>query len=566
VPVAGALALTVAGLIVAPRKWMWYDEVLTYLLVTDPSWRHMMAAIAGGAEAAPPLYHVLARGWAAAFGAAPLSLRLFTDAGLGAALLLLWRALTPAFPRRVAAVALLALACGSELFFLQVAEVRYYGLLTALVALGMLLSHRVMLADRPPLGLLVATAATQAALVLAHVYGGLYGAALLLAVVLWDLGRGRVDVRRWAAYPLGWLALVPWLGVYQAQRASAHRSWMPAPTLGELARGYRFEAASEVVPFALVTAALLAAATAALRERPPAPPAPPASRAGPAPPGARGALLLVAGALLTVPVMAAIVSHLVVPVFHPRYLIGAALACPVVVAYVLTLVLEASPAHGAPPAAFRRVARPVVAVGWVAVCGALLAFPVLRARAFRGTVRPGTDVERLRADLRVDGAPAAALPVAVESAFDYLPLMAHSPTPGAYTFVLDSAVALDSASHHRELLGYTLLRVYRSVGYTRGQLVDVERFVCAHPRFLVLDARETHWYDLRVAPDPAFASTVVGRTDHTSTTPGAVVRLVRRVPGRVPAHCGAGRPAGAARDTTAARWTLDYLSAPPTRS
>jgi hypothetical protein len=384
--------------------------------------------------------------------------------------------------------------------------------------------------------------------VLAHVYGGLYSAALLLALVAWDLARARPTRRGASTCAAGWrtrpagLALVPWLGVYQAQRASAHRSWMTPPSLGAIVRAYRFELSTEVVPFALLAAGLLAATDAALRtrRRPAGPPAAAADTRT-----ARLALLAVACGLLAVPLMAAAVSHVVVPIFHARYFIAAAFAGAIVSAYVLTAVLEGDGAAVRLTPPLRRLARLGTGAGWGAVCLVLLAWPVAyQARAYVATPRPGAELERLR----VDGAPATALPVVVESAFDYLPIIAYAPAPGAYTFVLDSAVALAPDSHNRELLGHTLLRVYRRVGYTRGRIVDVDRFVCAHDRFVVLDSREADWFDLRVARDPAFTRELVGRTTPTSTTPGAVIRVVRRVPGRTPTSCGPAYPAGAARE------------------
>ncbi len=549
VAVAGVASLLTACVILSARKWMWYDEVLTSLLVNDPSWRHMMTAITTGVEAAPPLYHFLARAWIAVFGGTPLSLRLFTATGLSAALLILWSALSRVFPWRAVAVGVLAVFCGSNLFFDQIAEVRYYGLLTALVAVALLLCHRVMMSDAPPRRLLVANSAVQACLVLTHVYGGLYSAALLGALVVWDVARGVVAPRRWVAYPLGWLVLVPWLGVYQAQRGSVVRSWMTVPNLGDLRDAYRFQMATEVVPFALIAAVLLAAAASALgsARRPASVGA--ATSAGVHADG-RGAMLVIAGGLLVVPVMSFVVSHLVVPIFFPRYLIAVAYAPAILIAYVVTGVSEGGrgTAAGAQVSdVVRRVARPIVAVGWTIVFAVLLIWPVSASRRWPRTGRPGEAIERLR----VDGAPVTSVPIVIENAFDYLPIMAYTTLPqSAYTFVRDSAVALAPNSHHREMLSYALMTLYRRLGYTGGHIEDVDRFLCAHDRFLVVDSPEANWYDRRVAHDSAFVRTELGRTDPTPSTPGAVIWLVRRVPGASPVVCG--RPAQSTTGATAA--------------
>ncbi len=536
VAAAGAASLVTACVVVSGRKWMWYDEVLTSLLVNDPSWRHMMSAITQGVEAAPPLYHFLARGWIALFGGTPLSLRLFTVLGLCAALFTLWGALARVFPWRAVAVGVLTVFCATDLVFAQVAEVRYYGVLTALVAAAVLLCHRVMTSDRAGWRLHAANGAVQALLVLAHVYGGLYSGGLFAALVAWDVARGVVRPRRWVAYPAGWLALLPWLGVYAAQRGAMQRSWIARPRFVDLTSAYRFQMYTEVVPLVLVAAVLLAAATAALRaQRAPAPGAPDAAAQA----RGRAAMLFVAGGLLTVPVTAFVVSRLVTPILFPRYLVAAAYAPGIIVAYLLTTVLERGGAAGVPAYA-RRVGRAVVGAGWGVVLALLLVWPLRQARWFPTSGRPGEAVERLR----VDGRPVTSVPIAVENAFDLLPIMAYTRLPqSAYTFVLDSAVALAPDSHHREMLSYAVATLYRRVGYTNGRYVEVRAFLCARDRFLVFESPEANCYDRRVAADSAaFASEVVGYTDATPSTPGAVIRLVRRTAGARPAVCG---PAGA---------------------
>ncbi len=542
VAACGVASVLATSAVLAGRKWMWYDETLTWHLVNDPSYRHMLTSMRIGAEAAPPLYHTLARGWAALFGGSPTSLRLFTAAGLCAGLVITWAALRRAFPWRAVAAGLLTVYAGSTLLFDQFAEVRYYGVLTALVAAGVALTHALMTTATPSRRLLVANGAVQALLVLCHIYGGLYSAGLLAAVVAWDLAHGRVAPRRWLAYPVGWLALLPWLGAYRSQAAAVTRSWMETPTARDLTGMYGFLLEPKVVGPALFAAALLAALGGALGEPRRSAPTPAGmaaggGTAGGVPAAGRGAMLCVAAGLLLVPVMSFVVSRLVMPIFYPRYFIGSALAAAIVITHAVAAVEEGA-APAAVPARAARTLRGLVTAGWGALLAFLLAAPVLRARAYPRSERPGAALERLR----VDGAPAAALPIAVEDAFQYLPVDHYAALPaGALAFVFDSAVALAPGSHHREMLGYALMRVHARTGYTKGRKEEVQAFLCRHERFLVVDSPDAHWYDRRVAADPAFASVEVGRTEQFHFTPAGVVRLVRRVPGATPAVC-AGAP------------------------
>jgi hypothetical protein len=63
------------GLLLRCNFWM--DEINSWTLITDPSWRHAWHALGGGFDDHPPLFYVLARLWAAVLGAGEVSLRLF---------------------------------------------------------------------------------------------------------------------------------------------------------------------------------------------------------------------------------------------------------------------------------------------------------------------------------------------------------------------------------------------------------------------------------------------------------------------------------------------------------
>jgi hypothetical protein len=511
---------------------MWYDEVLTWLLINDPSWRHMVAVIRQGGDAAPPLYHFLARGWAAMFGATPLSLRLFTTAGLSTALLVVWRTLAGAFHWRAAALGTLVVFCATDPFFWQIAEVRYYGVLTTLVAVSVLLCHRLMLCETPTRGLVAANVGVQAGLVLCHIYGGMYGAAQLLALVVWDVLRGAVRPSRWLSYPVGWLALSLWVSGYRSQRAAVPRSWMQAPSFSQLSEAYGFGLNMHIAGLVLTAAILLTAIPIAMRvTRIAALPNDSPTDAMPATVmRRRGALLVIAAGLLTVPLMSFVVSRLTFPIFYPRYFIAVSFAPAILVAHVLTVLTESPHGRWGESVVPPRIGRLLIAAGWTGVFGLLLIWPVRSSQADRGSIRPGAVIERLR----VDGAPITAVPIVLERPFDELQVVAYSTLPrSAYTFVMDSALGMDPKADHNEMLGYALLKIYQRVGYPGAHIEDGQRFLCATDRFVVVDRPLGTWYDQRVARDPAFTTSDIGAER------GAAIRLVRRVPGATPAGCAA---------------------------
>src|SRR5687768_17500947 len=97
VPGAAAAAVLGASLIFSAKKPLWYDEIFSWNLISDSSVSHMLGAMRDGAEAAPPLYHFIARGWAAVFGNGASSLRLLSALCICAAILVLWRLLRSAY-------------------------------------------------------------------------------------------------------------------------------------------------------------------------------------------------------------------------------------------------------------------------------------------------------------------------------------------------------------------------------------------------------------------------------------------------------------------------------------
>lgn len=524
-------ALLAACLLVSARKYFWLDELFTHALATDPSLRHMLGALARGADGAPPLYPVLAWLWARAFGAGETSLRLLTALLFCAALGVTWRTLHREYGGRAAAVGTLVTFTASPLLLRQVAEARFYGLLMLLVALGVHLALLTMRADRVRWGVWAATVAVHAALVLCHPFGGIYGAALLGALVAWDVARGQFRPAWYGAVLLGWAAFLPWLPSFvQQNRLFQPRGWIAVPEVPALLEMYRFR--SPVLTAAVIVLAWLLWRRrselprerwrAAWRERP---------------------LLPVAAALLLVPVGAFLLSLVGPSVFLDRYFLPASLGWAVLLAHGTRALAAARPAPAAGPT--RGGWR------WAALAAALLLFPVGWAATRESDPLPGAGL---------GGLPPAAvgLPIVVERAHDYLPA-AHYARPGhreaarriaarrgetdghiglwgPVLFPLDSAVAFDTASPLAALTEMRLLAARRAV-YGDPGVVDAAAVLCGRDRFLVLDDERYRWWEERVAPDPGVTSAALG-TD----AGGRVLRLVRK--GAVAAR-GAERPCAA---------------------
>ena len=82
----------------------------------------------------------------------------------------------------------------------------------------------------------------QAALVLSHVLGILYGALVLLALILFDAGKRRFRVRVYLFQAAGWLALLVWLPAIRASIAAGKpHGWIPMPVIRDVLTAYNFD-------------------------------------------------------------------------------------------------------------------------------------------------------------------------------------------------------------------------------------------------------------------------------------------------------------------------------------
>ncbi|HEX2091591.1 MAG TPA: glycosyltransferase family 39 protein [Longimicrobiaceae bacterium] len=499
-PVAASLSLIASCIVISGKKPLWLDEVFTYLLLNDPSLSHMLQALADQVDATPPLYYTVGWLWARVFGGAELSIRLLSSAAFCVAVFLSWALLRRAYGVLAAAVGLLTVFGTSDLLLTQNAEARVYGVLTALFA-GCCLMYQKTAEEESPSGKwLLLSAVLHGALLLTHVYGAFYGAALIGAAVLDDLRRRRFRPRVYAAIPAGWLAIAVWLpGMLNQIDVARPRSWMTTPGLKDLVRAYNFN----IPPLLLLGLVLLGGGMLLARR------VPPASVLGARREPERTALLVLALALLTIPAVSFAYSRIATPIFNERYFLPCSLVWAIALAEMVTLA--SGPSRGTR-------GLPVAGIGWAALCAGLLLWPLgyaVRYRAHQPTTR--AEVARL-------GVPGD-LPVLSESSHDFLPGSVYSARTGLDTyFVLDWPAALAGARDATIEFKY-MSAIRRNYGL-RG-IVSAAEFLCAHRRFVVLDDRVAQWYDLRIRDRPQFSTRVLGEAGEET------VVLVER-PGDLP--------------------------------
>jgi hypothetical protein len=482
------LALVFASVIDATVRYFWVDEILTSTLVGDPSLPHMLRALADQVDTSPPLYYVIAWGWARLFGPEAMSLRVLSGLFAGAGFVILWRTLRPYASLATRAAVVTAAVLLPNVFLFQMAEARSYGLLVALCALALYQLDLLSRTDAPTGKTLLAVAASQAALSVTHTFGLVYSGATLAALIVDDLLRHRRRLRVYGAWMGGWVAFVAWLPALRRQMdVGVPRFPIPPATPRLLADGLWLgirPAAAVIVGVLLATAVMLA-----FRSRPDAI----APR-----PGARP-LLLGAGAWIGAAVAIWLVSRLWRPLFLPRYVVPLALAYAVLGAVGIQWLLDRGVAFARRRALLPEHSPPARSWLWplVAVAAIAIVEPVNRANRLPTSLRPGGDSLESIQDL----------PIATISTHTFLPRVHYAAHPERYAFILDweSALRPDSPVGPTEYkLMAAMARHYPRVWVEQG-----ERFLATTPRFLVIDEGGLFWFKRRVAPDPALSVRLV---------------------------------------------------------
>ena len=497
---SSVVSLLASCILWSPHKQAWMDEIFTWKEMSDPSLWHLYYAIQHGADGGMPVFYTTAWLWAKTFGTGVLTLRLYSCLTMCAALLVTWRTLRRFYGMRATAFGVLAFWGTSGLLLNQNVEARFYGLFILAVAVSIDVYARLVVQTAPKLRLLILSFLSQAALVLTHVLGVIYGGLILFALIVTDATRQRFRPRVYLAHAAGWLALLVWIPAILTSRAAGKPVvWIMMPTFKTLVATYLFEDFEQwigllqrhsqaatfqmirhatewiiLIPFALIVLLGLRRLTESLQRIDSAP---------------RGALLLVAYLLVAMPVVLFVLSHLIVPVFVPRYL----LPCGVGVAIILT---DFADACGADSQASSRWA-------WGSIIFFLVISPAATVLAL-----PPLEVSRQYLDVqRLDrAAPADSLVVAGWQE-DFSKLMRFSHDPARYYFLLDWPTAV--AGPRGFVLDYHLMKAYRDNGYYAKNIQDSQAFLCSHPDFLVLDVEGHSWFDMTVRKMPQFEWKVV---------------------------------------------------------
>ena len=556
-----AASLAVCSVLTSGKKFFWYDEVNSANLVADPSLSHMIGTIAAGGESAPPLYHTLLWLWARVAGQSELALRAPSCAMMIVALVLVWVTLRRRYSLQATAVGVLVTFPLSALVLYHVSEARFYGFLTALVALATYQCARAVLTpERMSWKLLAAIVATHAALVYTHVYGGIYSAAVLAAWIIADRCAGRWRPADYAAVLAGWATFIPWLPFLRRAADLAYpRGWITAPTPGALIEV--FGVAMRRLPIVVILFVLLSAlggffattrgptvgrtGDAARRQRFVAaigvalaaaaiswlpfrfiPSGAPTSdllkqssgllmlaivlavlgtvivRAGGFRAAARQEPLLVVGtSIVCVPFAAFVLSRAVMPIFVDRYLLPLAVGISIILAQGMELTTAAFDEFENPaaPAPSSRRFR----AAWASVFALLAAYPIWAGYTANPGERPGLRLEKALPPHAV---------VIVPSLLNFMTIVHYQQRPDIeYVFPMDQAAYLDPRAPRSAIYTYNFLAVIEARGYLSASPRDASSPLCSYSGLVVAHMANNGWPMIRIESDSGLATEALER-------------------------------------------------------
>ena len=122
--IAPLAAFAIAGAYYFDRPF-WSDEVLSWLIATDPSFDHGLAALAGGVDTNAPLLHLLFRALGQTLGSSPVVFRLAALVAMAATLAGLYLTLRRSVKAAAAAFGCLCFAA-LPIIIAHTTEARFY--------------------------------------------------------------------------------------------------------------------------------------------------------------------------------------------------------------------------------------------------------------------------------------------------------------------------------------------------------------------------------------------------------------------------------------------------------
>ena len=504
------IATLALSLFYSRGRIMWSDELFGWMLVTDPSLRHMLHAWNAGADGGGLFFYLLARLWLGVFGHTATALRLFSAAGVALSALFTFRTARRFFRWGIAAFCVTLLWFSSDIVLWQIMQGRFYGMLLAGVAAASYLF--VLASSRPTRKLLALTFLCHSLLVGTHPFGVLYSATIILVMIASDRFARRLRPRLYLSALSGWWILA--LSVTAMRNSAAvgkPHFWTTRPGLSDLGNVYSCWSLPAAIVLGAVATLFIALLCLGKIPR---------QKISAALAANRPVLLLCIG-LLSVPLFTFLISQRGTSVFVDRYLVPVVIGICLSLCQMLSLVLPPVISTASSPILVRRIS-------WAL---ALAGVPVL---AFIAVVQfpsywqvPAPDLSLTLVSLLPKDLPVVVEPVDL---FDQL-LAFHRSSGYHFIYLLDWENVSAPESPRGEVSGYHQMEIWKHVGYFSGSIQESQTFLAQTPAFIVVEDPRLPWFKRKVLPNATFEIEPLGQA-HGGPDPMSIYKvwLVRKHP------------------------------------
>ena len=216
------------------EPWLWMDEVLSYVLISDPSLKHLNDAIVGGIDANPPLFYDIYWLIGQYISLNPLFLRMLSVLLFsGTIASFLWYTTRLIGNGVINFVLISAMVYTTYLNFVHSTGIRSYAILLPISFAYFISMHRLIKTPNKP-WLLAAHTAAGLLLAFCHNYGAFYLAvsgAFFFVLLLWSKDRAYgLVLATFVGIAITWLVVWYPNFVIQSDVAKPH-SWIPLPTI-----------------------------------------------------------------------------------------------------------------------------------------------------------------------------------------------------------------------------------------------------------------------------------------------------------------------------------------------
>lgn len=451
------------------KRIFWEDEMLGWMLLHDPSWRHMLEAWNRGADGGGFTFYATGRAWFLSFGASEVSFRFYSATCFGLAFAITWVTARHFYKVSSVAPALFAAWFLSPPLVTHLAEGRFYGLLLLTVSAVVWFTAVKTRDAETSAGIYMLAFVLNGLLTTSHVLGIIYSAVLLAALVLIDFKERRLRLGLYLVTASSWLLLWPESkAILATTQVGKPYFWTTPPDLSRFFGAY-CEFSAAIAGLLVVLAVLILAS----RKRSVS--ATDISVSSPRQP----AIMLVL-ALFTLPLLLTIESRFGTSLFINRYLM------PLTIAEALLLCELFSQVRWSAvlPARKQKLLVTIPKLGSVGLAAFILFYVFSHLNHY--PLQAPDFTKELTADLP------KGIPVLCEDAWFFTELIGRQHASGVdYTYLLDWQQSISKSAPRLEVTQFHLMENWRKVGYFSGSIEYRDTFLREHSKFIILHPRVT---------------------------------------------------------------------------